>query len=163
MEEPRLALIDFGMTARLSPPMRDRIVRLLFDLAENRGDDAGETMIEIGEPVADFDLPAFIREIAQLIAQNHERAVGDMQAGRVLYEAIGIAFQRGLKLPAELLLPRDGLCILGGVGRVRGHSRGAQRAGGPGSLTKGQGGRGLRSDARPRPRRSGESRGDRHR
>ena len=103
-EEPRLALIDFGMTARLSPPMRDKIVRLLFDLAENRGDDAGETLIEIGEPVPDFDRTAFIREIGQLIAQNHERAVGDMQAGRVLYEAITIAFQRGLKLPSELTL-----------------------------------------------------------
>ena len=117
MEEPRLALIDFGMTARLSPPMRDRIVRLLFDLAENRGDDAGETMIEIGEPVADFDRPAFIREIAQLIAQNHERAVGDMQAGRVLYEAIGIAFQRGLKLPAELTLLAKTLFSLDAITR----------------------------------------------
>jgi ubiquinone biosynthesis protein len=104
MEEPRLALIDFGMTARLSPPMRDRIVRLLFDLAENRGDDAGETLIEIGEPIAEFDRTGFIREIAQLIAQNHERAVGDMKTGRVLYEAITIAFQRGLKLPSELTL-----------------------------------------------------------
>ena len=103
-EEPRLAVIDFGMTARLSPPMRDRIVRLLFDLAENRGDDAGETLIEIGEPVADFDRTGFIREVAQLIAQNHERAVGEMQAGRVLYDAIGIAYTRGLKMPAELTL-----------------------------------------------------------
>jgi predicted unusual protein kinase regulating ubiquinone biosynthesis (AarF/ABC1/UbiB family) len=103
-DEPRLALIDFGMTARLSPPMRDRIVRLLFDLAENRGDDAGETLIEIGETVDDFDRTGFTREIAQLIAQNHERSIGDMQTGRVLYDAISIAFQRGLRLPAELTL-----------------------------------------------------------
>jgi ubiquinone biosynthesis protein len=102
--EPRLSLIDFGMTARLSPPMRDRIVRLLFDMAENRGDEAGETLIEIGEPIVDFDRAAFIREIGALIAQNHERAVGEMHAGRVLYDAISIAFQRGLRLPAELTL-----------------------------------------------------------
>src|SRR5215207_5596368 len=117
MEEPRLALIDFGMTARLSPPMRDRIVRLLFDLAENRGDDAGETLIEIGEPVADFDRTGFIREIAQLIAQNHERSVGDMQAGRVLYDAIAIAFQRGLRLPAELTLLAKTLFSLDAITR----------------------------------------------
>jgi ubiquinone biosynthesis protein len=117
MEEPRLALIDFGMTARLSAPMRDRIVRLLFDLAENRGDDAGETLIEIGEPVAEFDRTGFIREIGQLIAQNHERAVGDMQAGRVLYDAIAIAFQRGLKLPAELTLLAKTLFSLDNITR----------------------------------------------
>jgi predicted unusual protein kinase regulating ubiquinone biosynthesis (AarF/ABC1/UbiB family) len=117
IEEPRLALIDFGMTARLSPPMRDRIVRLLFDLAENRGDDAGETLIEIGEPIPDFDRTAFIRQIAQLIAQNHERAVGDMQAGRVLYEAITIAYERGLKLPSELTLLAKTLFSLDNITR----------------------------------------------
>jgi len=103
-EEPRLALIDFGMTARLSPPMRDQIVRLLFELAENRGDDAAETMIELGQPIDEFDRAAFTRETASLIAQNHERAVGDLQAGRVLYDAIGIAYTHGLRLPAELTL-----------------------------------------------------------
>jgi predicted unusual protein kinase regulating ubiquinone biosynthesis (AarF/ABC1/UbiB family) len=118
MDEPRLALIDFGMTARLSPPMRDRIVRLLFDLAEDRGDDAGETLIEIGEPIADFDRTAFIREIAQLIAQNHERVVGEMQAGRVLYEAISIAFERGLRLPAELTLLAKTLFSLDAITRA---------------------------------------------
>src|SRR5215208_2046929 len=44
----RLALIDFGMTARLSTAMREQIVRLLMDLADNRGDDAAETLVEIG-------------------------------------------------------------------------------------------------------------------
>jgi len=117
-DDPRLALIDFGMTARLSPPMRDRIVRLLFDLAENRGDDAGETLIEIGEPVADFDRTGFIRAVAQLIAQNHERAVGDMQAGRVLHEAIGIAYTRGLRMPAELTLLAKTLLSLDTITRA---------------------------------------------
>jgi predicted unusual protein kinase regulating ubiquinone biosynthesis (AarF/ABC1/UbiB family) len=117
-EEPRLALIDFGMTARLAPPMRDRMVRLLFDLAENRGDDAGETLIEIGEPIPDFDRTGFIREIGSLIAQNHERAIGDMHAGRVLYDAIAIAYQRGLKLPAELTLLAKTLFSLDAITRA---------------------------------------------
>jgi len=117
-DEPRLSLIDFGMTARLSPPMRDRIVRLLFDMAENRGDEAGETLIEIGEPIVEFDRTAFIREIGALIAQNHERAVGEMHAGRVLYDAISIAFQRGLRLPAELTLLAKTLFSLDAITRA---------------------------------------------
>jgi predicted unusual protein kinase regulating ubiquinone biosynthesis (AarF/ABC1/UbiB family) len=117
-EEPRLALIDFGMTARLAPPMRDRIVRLLFDLAENHGDDAGETLIEIGQPIPDFDRTGFIREIASLITQNHERSIGDMHAGRVLYDAIAIAYQRGLKLPAELTLLAKTLFSLDAITRA---------------------------------------------
>jgi predicted unusual protein kinase regulating ubiquinone biosynthesis (AarF/ABC1/UbiB family) len=90
----------------------------LFDLAENRGDDAGETLIEIGEPVPEFDRTGFIRQIASLIAQNHERAIGDMHAGRVLYDAISIAFQRGLKLPAELTLLAKTLFSLDAITRA---------------------------------------------
>ena len=48
----KLALIDFGMTARLSTTLREHVVRLLLDLADNRGDDAAETLIEIGDRAA---------------------------------------------------------------------------------------------------------------
>src|SRR5919108_688736 len=48
-DEPKLAMIDFGMTARLSTPMRDQIIRLLLDISENRGDDAADTLIEMGQ------------------------------------------------------------------------------------------------------------------
>src|SRR5688500_12494392 len=37
-DEPRLALIDFGMTARLSDALREGVVRMLLDLSDNRGD-----------------------------------------------------------------------------------------------------------------------------
>ena len=75
-------------------------------------------MIEIGEPIDDFDRTAFSREIASLIAQNHERSIGDMQAGRVLYDAIAIAYQRGLKLPAELTLLAKTLFSLDAITRA---------------------------------------------
>ena len=48
----KLALIDFGMTARLSTTLKEHVVRLLLDLADNRGDDAADTMIEIGDRAA---------------------------------------------------------------------------------------------------------------
>ena len=104
IDEPRLALIDFGMTARLAPAMRDRIVRLLSDLAENRGEAAAETMIEMGEANEGFDRTGFVRESASLIAHNHDRTIGEIQAGEVLYALIGIAFEKGLKPPSELTL-----------------------------------------------------------
>jgi predicted unusual protein kinase regulating ubiquinone biosynthesis (AarF/ABC1/UbiB family) len=44
----RLALIDFGMTARLSAAMRDASTRLLMALGDHRGDDVATTLIEMG-------------------------------------------------------------------------------------------------------------------
>jgi ubiquinone biosynthesis protein len=100
----KLALIDFGMTARLSTELREQIVRLLMDLADNRGDEAAGTLIEVGEELPGFDRPAFTREIASLMARNYDLAVGEVQTGAVLYELINIAYQHGLRLPAELTL-----------------------------------------------------------
>ncbi len=51
----RLALIDFGMTARLSVHMRDAATRLLMALGDNRGDVVAETLIEQGQPTQEVD------------------------------------------------------------------------------------------------------------
>ncbi|HEX8847906.1 MAG TPA: AarF/UbiB family protein [Gemmatimonadaceae bacterium] len=103
-EEPKLALIDFGMTAHLAGPVRERIITLLLDLADNRGGEVAETMIEMGMPLEDFDRQSYIREIASLVAQNYDLQVGEVKLGRVLYEVINISYGQGLRLPAELTL-----------------------------------------------------------
>ena len=116
-DEPKLALIDFGMTARLPEQLRDNIVRLLLDLSENKGDSAAETMIELGAPTDRFDRSGYTREIAQLIAQNANLSIADIQAGTVLYEMISLSFQHGLRMPAELTLLAKALFNLDAVSR----------------------------------------------
>ena len=103
-DEPKLALIDFGMTAHLPGNIRERVVRLLLDLAENKGDGVAETLIEMGMPLEGFERQAYMREVAALVAQNYDLAIGEVKAGRVVYEMINISYQNGLRLPAELTL-----------------------------------------------------------
>jgi predicted unusual protein kinase regulating ubiquinone biosynthesis (AarF/ABC1/UbiB family) len=100
----KLALIDFGMTARLPLSLKEHIVRLLLDLADNRGDDAANTLIEIGTELPGFDREAYVREVAGLMARNYNLSIGELDAGKVLYELINISFRRSLRLPAELTL-----------------------------------------------------------
>jgi ubiquinone biosynthesis protein len=117
-DDVKLALIDFGMTARLPSALREHIVRLLLDVSDNRGDDAAGTLVEIGETLPGFDRAAFVRETAALVARNYDLAVGDVQMGSVLYELINIAFQRGLRLPAELTLLAKAMFNLDAVTRA---------------------------------------------
>ena len=114
----RLALIDFGMTARLSAPMRDAATRLLMALGDNRGDEVAATLVEQGQPTADFDRPGYTREIATLIARNVELTAAEVQAGKVLFEVIDLSFQHGLRLPAEMTLLAKALFNLDGVTRA---------------------------------------------
>jgi predicted unusual protein kinase regulating ubiquinone biosynthesis (AarF/ABC1/UbiB family) len=116
-DDPKLALIDFGMTAHLTGTMRDHVVRLLISMAENNGDAAAETLVEMGEAPEDFDRQAYIRDVSALIAKHANQTVEDTPAGVVLYEMITIAFREGLKLPAELTLLAKALFNLDAVSR----------------------------------------------
>jgi ubiquinone biosynthesis protein len=114
----RLALIDFGMTARLSAVMRDASTRLLMALGDNRGDEVAATLIEQGQPTQDFDRAGYSREIATLIARNVELTAAEVQAGKVLFEVIDLSYQHGLRLPAEMTLLAKALFNLDGVTRA---------------------------------------------
>ena len=116
--EPKLAMIDFGMTARLSTTMRDQIVRLLLSIAENRGDDAAETLIELGNVTDRFDRQEFIRDVATLVGRNYDLSIGEIEAGTLLYEMLNISYGHGLRLPAELTLLAKALFNLDAVTRA---------------------------------------------
>src|SRR3954471_10259294 len=115
--DPKLALIDFGMTAHLTGAMRDHVIRLLVAMSENNGDAAAEALIEMGEAPEEFNRAAYIRDVAALIAKHANQTVEETPAGIVLYEMITIAFREGLKLPAELTLLAKALFNLDGVTR----------------------------------------------
>ena len=117
-DDPKLALIDFGMTAHLTATMRDHVVRLLMAMGENNGDAAAESLIEMGEAPEDFDRRAYVRDTSALIAKNANQTVEDSSAGVILYEMITIAFRDGLKLPAEMTLLAKALFNLDAVARA---------------------------------------------
>ena len=117
-DDPKLALIDFGMTAHLTASMRDHVVRLLMAMAENNGDAAAETLVEMGEAPEEFDRRGYVRDVSALIAKHANQTVEETPAGVVLYEMITIAYRSGLKLPAELTLLAKALFNLDAVTRA---------------------------------------------
>ena len=116
--DPKLALIDFGMTAHLTTKMRDHVVRLLIAMADNNGDAAAETLIEMGQAPEEFNRDAYVRDLADLIAKHTNQTVEETPVGVVLYEMLAIAFREGLKLPAELTLLAKALFNLDGTTRA---------------------------------------------
>lgn len=117
-DEPKLALVDFGMTAHLSDSMREDVVQLLLDMSDNRGSAVAENLIEMGTSGPGFDRGAFSREIAAQLARNYDRAIGEVEAGRLLFEMLGTAYGSGLKLPSELTLLAKTLFNLESVTRA---------------------------------------------
>jgi predicted unusual protein kinase regulating ubiquinone biosynthesis (AarF/ABC1/UbiB family) len=52
------------------------------------------------------------------MARNNDLAVGELQAGKVLYDLINISYQRSLRLPAELTLLAKAMFNLDAVTRA---------------------------------------------
>jgi len=114
----RLALIDFGMTAKLSANLREVIARLLLAVADNRGDEAAEILIEIGDPLPGFDRRAFSREAASVLARDVDLTVGEVDVGKVMFELIDTSFRNRLRVPAELTLLAKALFNLDSITRA---------------------------------------------
>jgi ubiquinone biosynthesis protein len=117
-DDDRLALIDLGMVAHVSPKLRDQLLKLLVAIANGMGDEAAEVAWQIGEPLIDFDREGARREIAALVAWNEGLTVRDLQVGRVVLEITRLCGEHGLRVPPDLAMLGKALLNLDRVGHV---------------------------------------------
>jgi len=99
-----LALIDLGMVARITPQLQDALLRLLLGLSEGHGSDVAEVMAGLGEQLANWDPTRFNTQIGVFVQQHQTLAVGQLEAGRMVGELARIAYDCGLRPPAELTM-----------------------------------------------------------
>jgi ubiquinone biosynthesis protein len=112
----RLALIDFGMVGRLSPPRRAQIVDLLAGFV--RHDE--ETMLEVmldwrsNESVDEARLAA---DLGDLALDYADAQLKDLKIAALLQRVSGILRAHAIVLPADLALLFKALISLEGFGR----------------------------------------------
>ncbi len=103
-DDGRLALLDLGMVANVSPQRRDQLMRMLLGVADGRGEDVADELATIGEPLEAFDRAGLQRDVARLVARY---ATGEQPApteGRLLLELVRLSTVHGLRPAAELSL-----------------------------------------------------------
>jgi predicted unusual protein kinase regulating ubiquinone biosynthesis (AarF/ABC1/UbiB family) len=113
-----VALVDLGMIGRLSTRMQEQLLELLMSGAEGRGDEVADVLIDIGEKRDGFDEPALRRDVIDLVNQFQQRALADLQMGRMLLEVNQRGSAHGLKAPPDLALLGKTLLNLDGVARA---------------------------------------------
>ena len=115
----RLALLDVGMTARLTQPTRDALLRLLVAMSEGDGEEAAAAAMTLGERCADvdFDEAAFVRRVTDLVSHQHALPVDRLSPGAVLGEVSRVAAETGLRPHPELTMLGKALLNLDEVAR----------------------------------------------
>lgn len=113
----RLALLDVGMTGRLSPELRETLVRMLVALGEGRGTTVAGALERAGEKLPDFDRNGLQRDVSALVVTLAGADVQHMQVGRQLAELARLALANGLRPLPELSMVGKTLLNLDDVAR----------------------------------------------
>jgi predicted unusual protein kinase regulating ubiquinone biosynthesis (AarF/ABC1/UbiB family) len=117
-EDGRIALLDLGMVARVTPEIQEKLLQLLIAVSEGRGDEAAGVAVRTGEPREDFDEPALRRRVAEVVAETQGASLEQMRIGRTVLLIARAAAECGLRVPPELSLLGKTLLSLDQVGRA---------------------------------------------
>lgn len=117
-DHSHLVLLDFGMVGRVSPVLREQLLKLLISISEGRGEDAAETLGAMGSAGVDFEAQALSRAVSGVVARQPEASLHDPAVGRALLTLDHHARQHGLHPPPELSLLGKTLLQLDEVGRT---------------------------------------------
>ena len=113
-----VALLDFGMVARIGPQMQDQLLKLLLAISEGQSDRAAEVAQGMGVEKEHFDEITFRREISELVSQQQGATVRELQVGKIVMNVTQVAARTGLSLPEELTMLGKTLLNLDLVGRT---------------------------------------------
>jgi ubiquinone biosynthesis protein len=103
-DDRRIALIDLGMVARVSPRFQENLIQLLLSISEGRGDETSEMAIKMGEPKPNFDEKRFRRLVSDLVMQAQGAQLEEIDAGRVALRITQIAGECCFRLPPEFTM-----------------------------------------------------------
>jgi ubiquinone biosynthesis protein len=100
----RLALIDLGMVARVTPALQERLLQLLLAVSDNQPDEAAKVLLAVGECREGADQKAFHRAVTDLLAQHNEMSFQQPQVGRAVLMLLKVAGDNRIRLPPELAM-----------------------------------------------------------
>jgi ubiquinone biosynthesis protein len=116
-DDGRLALIDLGMTARLTSKMQERLVRLLVGIGEGNVELVTEATIAISTTTESFERDPYAGDVADLLGRIAGAGMADLEVGELVAEVARLSVQHGLRPPPELALLGKTLLNLDEVAR----------------------------------------------
>jgi predicted unusual protein kinase regulating ubiquinone biosynthesis (AarF/ABC1/UbiB family) len=116
--DSRLALVDLGMVATLSPETQEQLLRLLLALSDQDSSAAADALERLGRRLEDYDPDRLRVRVSGLLLRYGSATVGDLPAGRSLAELAVAASSCGLRPGTELTMLAKALLNLDQVART---------------------------------------------
>jgi ubiquinone biosynthesis protein len=117
-DDGRLALIDLGQVATVSPEMRESLMKLVLAVAEGDASEAASILLDLSEPERDADTAGFRDAVTSTVMLSEGRSASDIALGAVLLGLTGVAGKHHIRPPTELAMLGKTLLNLDQVGHV---------------------------------------------
>lgn len=110
-----LALLDFGLVAKLEARMAEQLGGLLSAVVNRRFDEAGMRIFALAQGDCP-DVAGFALEVQSLVGGDLDLTIGELNVARTISDLLSLAARHGLDLPEELvaffkqLVYLDGIC-----------------------------------------------------
>lgn len=117
-DDNRIAIIDLGMVARITPRLQENLLQLLLAISEGRGDEAADQAIKMAEARELADEARFRREVAEMVVRHRNSQLSDINAGQVALEMTRISGENGYRLPPEITMMAKALLNLDQAGQT---------------------------------------------
>jgi predicted unusual protein kinase regulating ubiquinone biosynthesis (AarF/ABC1/UbiB family) len=116
-DDKKVALIDLGMVARLTPRIQKQLLQLVIAISEGRADSVANMAVEIGDPKPKFDEQTFRHKVSELVQTDLDANIAQMKVGHVIVGITKAAGECGIRVPAELTMLGKAMLHLDDVGR----------------------------------------------
>ena len=117
-DDNRIALLDLGMVARLSPEMQDSLLKMLLAIAEGRGEEAGDLALQAAERREDVNEGEFRRQVAALVTRAANQGLTFQPIGKLFLDIVRVSLDTGVRLPPETALLGKTLYNLEAIARA---------------------------------------------
>ena len=117
-DDNRIALLDLGMVARLSPRMRDALLKMVLAIADGRGEDTADLALGTAEQRADVNAAEFRRRVMEMVSDYSGQGFAHRPIGQVFLDIVRAAVESGVRLPPETAMIGKTLYNLEATARV---------------------------------------------
>ncbi len=117
-QDGRLALLDLGMTGRLTASMQENLLRLLLAVSEGNGDEAVKIVLRVSETGSNFQEAEFRKQANDFISEQRDQTLNQQNLGKALLQMSRAAAETGLYVPTELTILGKTLLQLEQVGKT---------------------------------------------
>lgn len=104
LPDARLAIIDFGLVARLSHDVRNTLTTMFMLLMNEDFESFSRLFLELTEPVRDIDTQSLETEIRDLIEPALTVSLQDVDVGKLFIKVASLSAARGAPVSRELFL-----------------------------------------------------------